>query len=198
MKTTLTVTTAASDNCLTSSEVKAELKVETSDEDSVLAMKLDAAERLVEEYCNRRLMKTVLAFTLDGWPSGGIVLPVNPIVSITSVKYYDTSNVQQTWDTANYHYNVNEEPCIIRYVNDVPSLYDDRSDKVQVAFTVGYSSSDTVATQQAAVPPMLKQAILKLVGDLHIVRADSVREKFTAWQVYAYPYRVFHHPTEND
>lgn len=197
MTTSIKIYTAAADNCLTLTEVKSELRVEQSEEDTLIALRLDAAERLVEEYCNRRLMLATYDFTLSGWPQRGITLPFSPVVSVDSIKYYDGSNVQQTWASTNYHYNADAEPLLISYVNDVPDLYENRTDLVTVRFKVGYSSSETTATQQAAVPGGLKQAILKLITDLHYHRDDGVKEKMTTWQMFAYPYRVFHFPNEN-
>ena len=194
----LKLNAAAADNCLTLAEAKAELRVESSADDSPIALKLDAAERLVEEYCNRRFMLSTYDFTLSAWPERGITLPLSPVVSIVSVKYYDSSNVQQTWASTNYHYNADSDPTLISYVNDTPAVYDNRTDAITVQFKVGYSSSETTATQQAAVPPPLKQAILKVLTDIYYNRGDGVREKMSAWQTFAYPYRVFHFPVEND
>jgi uncharacterized phiE125 gp8 family phage protein len=143
-------------------------------------------------------MKTVLDFTLSDWPAGGITLPVSPVISVDSIKYYDGSNVQQTWAATNYYYNASVEPCIIQYVNDTPLLRDNRMDAITIRFTVGYSNESSTATQQAAVPDGLKQAIVKIAGDLYHTRHDAVRERFTAWQMMAYPYRVFHPPTANE
>lgn len=197
MITSLTTYTAASDNSLTLAEAKADLKVDQSTDESLIALKLDAAERAVEEYTNRRFMKTVLDFTLSGFPEGGIVLPVSPVISVDSVKYYDGDNVQQTWAATNYWYNVSSNPTVIQY-DSPPSVRDNRTDVVTVRFTVGYSNEAATATQQAAVPPPLKQAVLHLLNDLYYARQDAVRERFTAWKMQAYPYRVFHYAQEND
>jgi uncharacterized phiE125 gp8 family phage protein len=198
-RTSIKTITPAADNCLTAAETWAELKIDGTPSDAAgIAAKLDAAERLVEEFCNRRLMLSTYDFTLSRWPQNGIVLPFSPILSIVSIKYYDSSNVLQTWATTNYHLNVDNEPTLISYVNDVPDVYENRTDAITVQFTTGYSSSATLGTQQAAVPAALKAAILKIVTDLYYFRNDGIKEKVSAWQVFAYPYRVFHFPIEND
>jgi uncharacterized phiE125 gp8 family phage protein len=183
---------------MTVATLKSELKVEVSTDDTILGYKLAAAERFVEEYTNRRLMKAVYDLTLSDWPAGGITLPFSPVLSIDSIKYYDGDNTLQTWAATNYYYNVNQEPCMIYYVNATPSLRDNRQDCITVRFTVGYSSAAETATQQAAVPDGIKQAIVKIAGDLYHTRHDAVRERFTAWQMMAYPYRVFHMPNSNE
>lgn len=197
-KTSIKIVTPPQGNCLTATEVKSELKVEVTTDDPAIDLKLNAAERLVEEYCNRRLMLTTYDFTLSRWPSRGIVLPFSPVLSIVSIKYYDGSNVQQTWAASNYHLNVNHEPTLISYVNDVPGVYENRTDAITVQFTVGYSSNANLVNQQASVPFPLKASILKIVTDLYYNRNDGVREKLSSWQMMAYSYRVFHFPTEND
>ena len=184
------------DNCLTLTEVKSYLKVDQSAEDSLIASQLDAAESLVESYTNRKLMKGVYDLTLDSFPSGGIVLPFSPVISVDSVSYYDESNTLQTW--TNYKVNVSANPTKIEYIDGPPAPYTDRQDKVIVRFTAGYSNSSDTATQQAAAPGQLKMAILRLCGDLYAVRQDQVREKFTSWMQFAYPERVWHFPNEND
>lgn len=137
-------------------------------------------------------------FTLNRWPSNGIVLPFSPVLSIVHIKYYDSTNTQQTWGATNYHYNAAIEPCLISYVNDVPTLYEHRTNAIEIQFTVGYSSDATITTQQSAVPFPIKQSILKIVNDLYYNRNDGIKEKLSAWQMYAYPYRVFHFPIENE
>jgi uncharacterized phiE125 gp8 family phage protein len=198
VRTSIKVQTAATGNCITSTEAKLELKVENSTDDAAITLKIGAAERLVEEFCNRRLMLSTYDFTLSKFPDGGIVLPFSPVLSIVSIKYYDSANTLQTWASTNYHLNIDNEPTLISYVNDAPDTYENRTDAVTVQFTVGYSSSATLTTQQAAVPYPLKAAILKIVTDLYYNRNDGIKEKLSAWQVYAYPYRVFHYPVEND
>jgi uncharacterized phiE125 gp8 family phage protein len=127
---------------------------------------------------------------LTSFPENGIVLPFSPVTAITSVKYYDTSNSLQTWAATNYHYNLYEEPCVIRYVDSAPSTYTDRSDAVVIRFTAGYADA-------AAVPAPLIQAIKLLLADLYENRTDVPREMFTAWMRRAYPYKIFHEPEEN-
>ena len=194
----ITVATAAAGNCMTVATLKSELKIEVSTDDTILATKLAAAERMIEEYTNRRLMKTVYDLTLSDWPAGGITIPYSPVLSIDSIKYYDANNVQQTWAATNYFYNASSEPCCIQYYDSTPSIRDKRTDVITVRFTVGYSSSETLATAQAAVPGMLHQAIVQMAGDLYFTRQDAVREKFTSWKMMAYPYRVFLMPNANE
>ena len=136
---------------------------------------------MVETYTNRRLITGTYDLKLDSWRKR-IVLPYSPVTSITSIKYYDSSNVEQTWANTNYYYNVKEEPVEINYINSEPSLYDYRNDPITVRFITGYTT----------VPEALRQAILLLVGDMYENRLDYPRERFSTWKMLCQPYRVFY------
>lgn len=190
-KQSLSIYTAAGSASVSTANAKAHLKVEHSNDDTLIDGYVQAAEKEVEAFTNRTIISTVYDFTLTEFPANGIVLPVSPVSAIASIKYYDASNTLQTWASSNYHYNVNEEPCIIRYVDSVPDTYEDRSDAVVVRFTAGYANA-------AAIPAPLVQAIKLKLGDYYENRIDAPREMFSAWMRLAYPYRVWHEPFENE
>lgn len=190
IKQSINITSAAASSSVTTANAKVHLKVEHSADDTYIDGLVTAAEREVETYTNRIMIATTLDFFLSDFPVNGIVLPFSPVTAITSIKYYDSSNVLQTWAATNYHYNIYEEPTVIRYVDSAPDVYEDRSDAVQIRITVGYANA-------AAIPAPLIQAIKLLMADLYENRTDVPREAFTSWMRRAYPYRVFHSPEEN-
>jgi len=138
------------------------------------------------------MISTIFDLYLTDFPANGIVLPFSPVSAITSIKYYDTANVQQTWATANYHYNIYEEPCVIRYTSSKPAVYSGRSNSVVVNFTAGYANA-------AAIPAPLIQAIKLLLSDSYENRVDGNENgaKIRTSQMIMYPHRVFHNPLEN-
>ena len=191
IQTGLTEQTAASTASVSTADAKSHLKVEHTTDDTLIGNLVYAAEKVIEADTKRKLISTTYDFYLTDWPVDGIVLPVSPVTSITSVKYYDTDNAQQTWASANYHYNLYEEPTVIRYVDTPPDSYEDRSDAIVVRFVAGYADA-------AAVPEGLVSAVLLKVGDLYENRVDAPRESTnTAWMHCAAPYKVFHNPEEN-
>lgn len=190
IKQSTNIYTAAASASVSTANAKAHLRVEHSDDDTLIDAYVQAAEKEVEGYTNRTLISTVYDLYLTDFPANGIVLPFSPVTAIASIKYYNGSNVETTWDTANYHYNIYEEPCIIRYTDSTPDVYEDRSNAVVVRFTAGYANA-------AAIPAPLVQAVKLLVGDLYENRTDVPREAFTAWMRRSYQYRVWHEPEEN-
>lgn len=183
--------TAATSNAVTTAEAKAHLRVDSSDEDAYIDTLVVSAQRQIEAYTNLVLSDTVYELHLSKFPTDRIVLPFSPLKTLTSVKYYDASNVQQTWvDGTDYYYSIDDRLVTIEYLDGTEEVYDSRKDAVIVNFTTGYTS-------QAVIPPGLEHAIKLLLTDLYEMRTDLPREKFTAWKSLAYPFRVFHSTLEN-
>ena len=181
------VKTAATSNIVTTAEAKYHLKVDYSDatDNTYIDTLCEAAQRTVEAYTNRCLSDTTYYLNLSAFPADGIVLPFSPVKSITSIKYYDADNSQQTWTNTNYFYNIYEEPCRINYVGgSTPGTYEYRKEAVIVEFVCGYTSP-------ATIPAALEHAVKLLITDMYEHRLDAPRERFTTWKMLAYPYKVF-------
>lgn len=108
----------------------------------------------------RQIMPATYDYTLGAFPNRRhIWIPRPPLQSITSVKYFDTSNVQQTWATSNYIVKTPDETQgWIERVSTAswPATYD-RSDAVTIRFVAGYS----------VIPDSIKHALKLLVGHLN-------------------------------
>jgi uncharacterized phiE125 gp8 family phage protein len=79
---------------------------------------------------------------LCGWPCDGIRLPLGPVQSVTTVKYYNSANSQATLSTANYALYTDALGPYIGWLHgySVPSLYP-RADAIEVTFVAGYGMS---------------------------------------------------------
>ena len=122
---------------------------------------ITAAREKVETDTGRAIITQTWDYTFDLLPCGleAIYLPKNPVLSISSLKYYDTSNAQQTLSTSYYMTLLDREPGEIRlkYQQQWPSLYGERG-VVTVRFVCGYGSTP------ASVPQSLKHAMLLLIS----------------------------------
>lgn len=95
------------------------------------------------------------------WDWGRIELKRPPLISVTSVKYYDESNVLQTVSPSNYFTTSGLVPRV-QFVEgfDAPSVYL-REDAIQVEYVAGYApSTDSPPDLAANVPDKIKSAIL--------------------------------------
>lgn len=178
---------APTSNAVTSTEAKAHLRVDHTDDDTYIAFLITAAQDAVEAYTGRKLIEGTYVLLLDDFPKDGIYVPYSPVKSVSSLKYYNSSNMLTTMDTGDYYYNIYEEPMLIHYTDgEYPDVYDYRTDNVQVTFKSGYTSPDVV-------PPALKHAILILIADMYENRLDQPREKFSTWKMLVHPFRVYNY-----
>jgi len=100
---TLIEVTAPSAEPVTTAEVKAFLRVDGSDEDTLIAALAVAARDAVEADTGRSLITTTWDYTLDRWPTARrVAVPRVPLVSVTSITTYDVDNAATTFGAADY------------------------------------------------------------------------------------------------
>ena len=192
IKQSLQLITAQTQYCVSLSEAKSQLRVDTTDEDTLIQDLIYVAQSQVEDYCNLDLTPATYDLNLTDFPTKYITLPKWPVSSITSVKYYDSAGVQQTWAGTNYYFNAYAKPAIVFYTDSasLPSLTTSRFDIVTVRFVTGWTSPELM-------PKMLKQAVLIALTDLYETRGDSPRERVSNWQHLCLPFKVHHSTVEN-
>lgn len=107
----------------------------------------------------------------DGW----ICLPACPLVSITSIKYDDSSEVEQTLAASNYQADTASMPGRIRYTGSatLPAVYD-KPNAIRIRYVAGYGAAAATDGGQSAVPAPIKAAVLLRLGELYEVRTESV------------------------
>ncbi|NBW11016.1 MAG: hypothetical protein EBR82_23595 [Caulobacteraceae bacterium] len=148
-------------------ELRQHLRIETRDEDDYLAGLIQAAREMVETDTRRALCTQTRVLRLDDFP-WGIELDRIPVQSISSIKYYDLLNTQQTLDSSQYDYDLAEVPPIVveSHTATWPATYE-RVGAVEVTFVCGHTSI-------SAVPGMAKQAILRLAAGWYSTREAEV------------------------
>ena len=90
------VTTEPSVEPATSTEAKLHLKVDHTDDDTLITIIIQAAREIIEQYTHRSLITQSRTIKLDYFPDREILIPHGPLISITSIKYYDEDEAQQT------------------------------------------------------------------------------------------------------
>jgi len=152
-------TVAPTETPVTLAEVKAHLRVDHSDEDELISGLIDAATAHIDGYSGilgRALVTQSWKIEVDDWDD--LDLPLSPVASITSVKYYDGSNAQQTLAATVYQLvNRAGGSCAeLKYGQTWPVTYT-RADAIEVIFVAGYGAA-------SAVPQAIKLAMLLLIG----------------------------------
>ena len=148
-------------------DAKVHLRVDGTDDDDLITMLEAAAEAHLDGYSGvlgRCLIDQVWRQDFVGF-DWCLRLPFPDVSAIGSVKYYDTDNVQQTIDSANYQLLEDERSSFVQFTSTFswPSTYY-RPDPVSVQFTAGYGAAAD------DVPAAIRAAILLTIGHLYANR----------------------------
>lgn len=159
-------------------DVKAFLKVDASDEDSLISTLIATARRMAEEYTRRSFLTQTWALTQDSFSNyteslaegymvaptpqligtfNAIHLPRGPIQSVTSIKVFNSAGVQSTVDPVVYSLDAVNGDVLLNNGQSWPTDLRDYS-AVLVTYVAGYT---------AAVPVDLQQAVLMQAAALY-------------------------------
>jgi len=158
-------------------EAKMHLRVDGSDEDTLLTAIIQAAHEHVENITRRHLLTQTHDYCLPGWPCGtAIKLPGGKLQSVTSVKWKDDAGTETTLTSGtDYLVETNGEGIgriVLPYGESWPSgsLYP--SNPITIRYVSGW-------TKAAAIPYTIKAAVLLTVADLYSNREGQVAANVT-------------------
>lgn len=146
----------------TATAAAAELTFASADystgEDSLLSSLIVVAREYCEAYQNRAYVTQTIELSMDGWPSFPVELPRPPLASVTSIKYYDTANMEYTLAGTNYFVDVDSEPgrVALGYGVSLPTTTLREIGAVKIRYTAGSATAN--------VSRRVKQAMLLLIG----------------------------------
>ncbi len=143
---------------LTLDEIKDHVYEKSSDYDSMLTVLSQVAREYAEARTWKQIIPATYTLYLDVFPDGIIELPKPPVISVTSVKYYDTDDSIQTVTTANYQNDLKSEPARLRPIESWPATHQ-RLNAVEIEFKAGFNQSDNSYN----LPGKIKQAMLLLI-----------------------------------
>lgn len=153
---------------------KRHLNVDFADDDDLIAAYVGAATERVQQECRALIvLPSTWAADSDLW-CDRMVLPLAPVVSVTSLSYWDAGNVQQTLAPSLYGVTIDSggRGMVAPAYGQAWPATRGGANAVTIVFTAGFS----------AIPPAIQAAILLMVGGLYEQRADV-----TARAVFAVP-----------
>ncbi len=172
--------TAATDVVVTVDEAKDRLRrsQDTSIEDAQIEDLIAAATSFAEEDLRLSFLTQTRRIWYDGIPCDQVLLlDRGPVLTVTTVKTYDTADAATTLSSTVYQLDAVSWPARVTLrsgqswlTSSATSLRDVNS--VEVTYTSGYGSSRT------AVPGALRQAIMLLVGSLWEHREQVIVAQF--------------------
>lgn len=154
-----TITSAPASEPVTLDQVKAQSRIETTDEDIYLNGLIAAARAHVESMCGLRIITQTIAAKCDAFADLA-TLPFGPVASVSSITYVDVTGATQT----------------------VPgSVYETRADGLSASIVLksgqawptiqtGSRITVTAVCGTAAAPEEIKQAMLMLIAHWYVNR----------------------------
>ena len=155
-------------------EAKEQCRIVSSDatHDSLLARLINDATRSIETMTGAKLGSQSVRLELNGFPAGAIDLGVYPVNSITSVKYDDGDNVEQTLVvTTDYWQSLGGMYPFICPVDAWPATMYGKPASVRIVMSVGYYDGSPVT---ATPPDDLRHAVLMRVKEYFDNSGESV------------------------
>jgi uncharacterized phiE125 gp8 family phage protein len=172
----------------TVAEAKDFLRVEHSDDDTIIAALIAAARGHVEALTRRALLTQSWRFVLDAWPANGrIVLRMGPLRSVIAARVYDIANHASSIDLESFVVepaaDVIASPC---WALPVPGRL---TAGIELDLQFGYGAS------AADVPDPLRHAVRMLVAHWYENRGlaavgSSVAALPAGIEALVAPYRV--------
>lgn len=158
------------------SEVKAQLRVEHSDDDELLTRLI----AVVTAYTDAKgaLGKAMITQTWANWigpnPSQSVTLSLGPVQSVTAVKYYDEDGTLQTDTLANYNvFGVPERTKIEPKSGFNWPVTQDRDDAIKIEYVCGYGDG------ASDVPASLRHAMMLMVGHWYDNREQAQMDELS-------------------
>lgn len=164
---------------ITATEAKANSRVNVNDDDTIIALYIDAAIASAEAFLGRALVDQTWDLYLDNFPTTNaleIKIPKPPLIEVVSIKYDDDASpsAEQTVSAADYYVDTVTEPGWIVPAGGAtwPSTLS-AINSVRIRFRAGYV--DNAASPPAGIVPAdIRQALLLACGSFYEHREDIV------------------------
>jgi uncharacterized phiE125 gp8 family phage protein len=179
----IVLTTPPATEPVTLDEAKAHLKIDTTDDDTLIGTLICAARSKAEWTTGRAFVTQGWTLALDRWPCDGVFeIPFAPLQNVASVTAYALDDTATVLDPATYQVDTVSARLTLK-ANASPPVNLRALNAVQIAFTAGYGDGES------DVPALIREAILQIVADMYVNRGDANEIPPTAMALLA-PYRI--------
>lgn len=188
----LSVTTEATVDPVSTQEMRDFARLDDSIDTNFLNSFIKAATILCEEYTGRAFINRSLRLSIDGvedvdetltegfseapfqiYFNNYLTLPKPPLVSVTSIKYFDDDDTESTWSSTNYYVDSDSQPAriLLRTGGAWPTSLR-KANGLQVNYTAGYGDS------RADVPEAIRVAIMQAALNMYEHRGEDEKQGF--------------------
>jgi hypothetical protein len=188
---TIKIITKPATAVVSTSDMKDYLRVDTSDDDSLIDGFIEASSVMHRNYLKRSLITETLELTMDGFGSletdgderlanlgagthiasvpyvlgtgNSVELPFAPVQSITSLKYFDRDNTEATYSSSKYELDEEGGRLYLNEGETWPSNLRNR-EAVKIRYVSGYGDA------ASDIPAPIVQSIKMHVGKMYDCR----------------------------
>lgn len=173
---TLELIDAPATTPITLAEVKAQLRVEHSDDDTLLTRLINVAVAYTD--VKGALGQAMITQKWGQWlgpnPPKEVKLILGPVQSVTAIKYYDTDGVLQTDDYNNYDIFGTETYTTISPKTGFSwPTAQQRSDAIKIEYEIGFGDATT------DVPETIRHALMLLIGHWYDNRENTQMDELS-------------------
>jgi uncharacterized phiE125 gp8 family phage protein len=151
---------------VTLSEVKAQCRIKTADDDAFLGRCVRAARDMIDgpDGIGLAMVAQRWRLSLDCFPSE-IFIPMGPVQSIDMIAYVDGDGADQTLAAEGYQWRKERFAARVKppFGGSWPGARQ-QFDAVQVEFTAGFPGTEDSPPNLANIPETLRHAMLLLIG----------------------------------
>jgi len=174
-------------------EIKSHLRIDTSDEDTLLGLYIDAATDMAENYCGRHFITHEYKLYFNNVvQEASLIFPDCTLVTQSgqnphrAVWYINAAGAEVGSDDA--YIDAYSNPSIVYLSSAFTSttLKEDAANVFWFNFKTGFGDAAT------DVPQAIKQAIKLIVSDMYYFREDRKRKFPMASEILLQPYKCYH------
>lgn len=162
-------------------------------DDALIETLITAARQHVERYTYLAVAERQVEARVTAFDDDGVDIPVSPVQSIVSVKYVDSSGVEQTVESGDYELggSLDGPALLLKHGSSWPTDVYDRADAVRITVEAGFTMG---SPNDNPLPGPVRAAILLVLTHLYENRA-AVQSRQTfhvplGVESLLWPYRV--------
>ena len=161
---------------VTLAEVKAQLRIDHTDEDGLLDRLIAVATAYVDVQgaLGHAIIEQKWAQWLGPNPSQAVKLILGPVSGVNAVKYYDADGVLQTDTLGNYEVIGTQFASYVQPADGFTwPTTQQRADAIRIEYTIGYGDA------ASDIPATIRQALLLLIGHWYENREQTAGDELS-------------------
>lgn len=194
IKGNLVLTEDPSTQVVSVAEIKSHLRIDTSDEDTLLGLYIDSATEMAENYCGRHFIEhTYKLYFNKQVEEASLYFPDCRLISTDEVltKYVEwkLEDFVTVFFSDKAYLEPFSNPSIVRLsknFSDLGNKATGDADRFWFNFKTGFGAS------ASDVPQAIKQAIKLIVSDMYYFREDRKRSFPMASEILLQPYKCYY------